>query len=129
MINSSFHHAMAPCLRMFAWNACSVKLKSLELSAAISTYKLDMILISETWLRPGDRFRLPNFVVHRSDRLIGRCGGTALAVRKSIRHTRIHLPDLVSLEATAIEVELGGMGTVRIVSVYAPPSRPFSMED
>jgi hypothetical protein len=46
-------------------------------------------LLSETHLKPHERFSIPNYYFYRTDRHPGRKGGTAVAVRKGIPHNHV----------------------------------------
>jgi hypothetical protein len=59
-----------------------------------------VILLSETHLKPRERFFIPNYHIYRSDCFPRRKGGSAVAARKNIPHTHVDLPPLVSAEAT-----------------------------
>lgn len=61
--------------RVVAWNACGVKQKINKLSVFLGEFHVDVLLISETWLRPYDRLSLISYRVYRSDRLVGRHDG------------------------------------------------------
>jgi len=66
---------------------------------------VDICLLSETYLNPGQPFRLANYVCHRTDRPTLR-GGTAILVRRRIVHHLEPVPGLTHLEATAIQITL-----------------------
>lgn len=52
-------------LKIIHWNRNGVLQKSNELQAFISKNKIDIVLISETKLKPIDRLKLTNFVTYR----------------------------------------------------------------
>ncbi|KAK9694251.1 Endonuclease-reverse transcriptase [Popillia japonica] len=134
-----------------AWNACSLKEKRSELIEVLERYNIDILLVSETFLKPGHRFTLPGYSVCRVDRLrtkggghrftlpgysvcrVDRLrtkgGGTLIATRSHLRHVYPEPPELTSLEATVAVVEVRAIGPIRVFSTYAPPSRPFSADD
>jgi hypothetical protein len=75
--------------------------RKLELEHFLGQHGVDICLLSETLLNPGQVFRLANYVCHRTDRpTVG--GGTAILVRRGITHHPIPVPSLTQLEATAI---------------------------
>jgi hypothetical protein len=57
-------------------------------------------LLSETHLKPHDRFCIPKYHIYWTDRFPDRKGGTAIAVRKGIPHNHVDLPPIISAEAT-----------------------------
>lgn len=123
------HFVRAPSLRVCAWNAEGLTIRMRELQAAMIEYDCDIYLIGETWLRPGNRFSMPNYRIYRTDRLTGRGGGTAVVIKSKITHRHVLTPVRPFLEETTVEVELQGAGVVRISSVYASPSRTFLLDD
>lgn len=118
-----------PQVRVVAWNACGIKRKIDEVLQFLRDGSVDVLFISETWLRPGDRLTFPNFRVYRSDRLVGRNGGTAIAIKQTLKHSYVAVPVLRFLEATIVDVEIRGFGPLRLISVYAPPSRVCDTDD
>ena len=49
-------------LRLAYWNANSIRNKKLELVQFLSDYGIDICLINETHLVPGQDFRMANYV-------------------------------------------------------------------
>jgi hypothetical protein len=64
-------------------------------------------LLSETHLKPRERFFIPNCHFYRTDCFPGRKGGTAVAVRKAIPNNHVDLPPFVSIEATGVCIPTG----------------------
>jgi exonuclease III len=87
-------------LKVFAFNVNGIGRQSHEVSKQLQDLHIDMALFSETHLKPHERFYIRNYHFYRTDRHPGRKGGTAVAVRRRIPHMHIHLPPLVSVEAT-----------------------------
>lgn len=83
-----------------------------------NNYKI--ALISETHLKPNNKFTLTNFKIYRTDRTNRPGGGTAIIIDKHIKHVEILLPTLTRVEATAIKLELNGSHTT-LISAYNPP--------
>ena len=89
----------------------------------LGQHGVDICLLSETILKPGQAFRLVNYVCHHTERPT--TGG---------RHSHLgppwDSPPLSArsgsdhLEATAIQVTLAGK-PVLILAAYLPPSRPL----
>jgi hypothetical protein len=97
--------------------------RKLELEHFLSQHGVDICLLSETFLNPGQAFRLANYVCHRTDRPTAG-GGTAILVRRGIVHHSVPVPGLTRLEATAIQVILAGR-PVLILAAYFSLSRPL----
>ena len=111
----------AKFIGLASWN-CGAQLhnKTNELTRFLADYKIKILLIQETWLKPDITFHIPNYFVYRSDRFPEPHGGTAILVHKSIPHTPITLPPLQNIEATAIEVSFNNK-TLSIISAYKRP--------
>ena len=73
----------------------------------LSQHSADICFLSETFLNPGQAFRVANYACHRTDRPTAG-GGTAILVRLGIVHHSVPVPGLTHLEATAIQVTLAG---------------------
>ena len=115
--------------RLAFWNAEGISGRENELHHFAREHALDLILVSETHLKPDHRSRLQGYHCLRTDRPgRRRGGGTAIYVRRSVVHRPIQLPPLQSLEATAAYVHLGGT-EVLLVSVYHPPRRQFVVNE
>lgn len=111
-----------------AWNACGVAGKREELRIFIEEQHLDILLISETWLRPANKLTIPNYHTYRSDRLTGRNGGVAILIKKDLNHTPIYLSGLHFLEAVGVQISVRSLGPLRVF-VYAPPGRGSDWRD
>jgi len=110
-------------LRLACWNADGVPGRKLELEHFFSQHSVDICLLCETFLNPGQAFRLANYVCHRTDRLTAG-GGTDILVRCGIVHHSVPVPGLTHFEATAIQVTLAGR-PAKILAAYLSPSRPL----
>jgi hypothetical protein len=85
-------------------------------------------LLSETHLKPYERFFIPNYHIYRTDRFPARKGGTAVAVRKGIPHNHVDLPLLVSVEATGVCVPIGNC-EVLLAAVYKSSGHAWNDAD
>jgi hypothetical protein len=102
-----------------------VRGRKLELEHFLSVHGVAICLLSETFLKPNQAFRLANFVCHR--RQTDSRDGTVILVRRGIVHHSVPVPGLTHLEA-AIQVTMAGR-PVKILAVYISPSRPLIGED
>jgi len=100
-----------------------VRGRKLELEHFLGQHGVDICLLSETFLNPGQAFRLANYVCHRTDRPTTG-GGTAVLVRRGIVHHSVPISGLTHLEAIAIQVTLASK-PVLILAAYLSPSRPL----
>lgn len=109
------------------WNAKSVRNKREELLEFIERYRVDVVLISETWLDSVDELKLPNFETYRSDRPTWG-GGVAILCKRWIDHMPTPTPVLTTLEATSIVVNFE-QGPVKIVSAYQTCTKSLVVAD
>lgn len=104
---------------ILSWNANSISSKGPELDQFLYEQSIDVVLLQETFLKPGDNFQLPNYTLYRNDRVRGRGGGTCILVKRRIPHFSITTPDIHGLEATIIQVKADDF-EFRIISCYKP---------
>jgi endonuclease/exonuclease/phosphatase family metal-dependent hydrolase len=105
------------CLKSFNWNSHSIKPKLNELSKFTEDNKIDIIFLSETWLKDSDTFYLPLFDCYRADRPRG---GVALLIRKAIPHTFTRKNSLNYAESVSVKVLDSTPFTV--TSIYCSPA-------
>jgi hypothetical protein len=86
-------------LKIIEFNANGIWRQPYELSKQLQGLLIVVALLSETHLKPHERFYIPTYHLNRTDRFPGRKGGTAVAVRKGSPHNHVDLPPLVSVEA------------------------------
>ena len=91
----------AGTLRHACRNTDRVRGKKRKLKHILGQHGVDVSL-SEIFLKPGQAFRLANYVCHRTDRLTAG-GGTAMLVRRVIQHHSVPVPRLAQLKASAIQ--------------------------
>lgn len=97
------------------WNSRSINNKKTDLIKLINDHSVTVAAVSETWLRPGSRFKIPGFSCLRDDRNDGRAG-SALLINRNHPFTQIHLPPH-SHEINAVAANVMGLN---IISVYIP---------
>ena len=114
-------------LRLACWNADGVHGRKLELKHFLSQHCVDICLLSETFLKPHQAFRLAYYVCHHKDRPTTG-SGTANLVRRGIVHHSLPVPGLNHFEATAVQVILASR-PVKILAAYLSPSRPLIGSD
>jgi hypothetical protein len=85
-------------IKVVAINANGNARQRYELSKQLQELHIDVALLSETHLKPHERFFIPNYHIYRTDRFPGRKGGTAVAGRKDIPHNNVNLLPLVLLK-------------------------------
>jgi hypothetical protein len=77
-------------------------------------------LLSETHIKPHERFFITNYHIYRNDCHPGAKVGTAVAVRKGVPHSYIDLVPLILIEATGICIPLGNK-EILLAAVYRYP--------
>ena len=116
-------------LRIGALNIQSLKPKLSELTHELSRNDYDVMLLSETWLRPTTPNRLlsiPGYTISRVDRRDGRgYGGVAIIIKAGIISTALKLPSSErsdsQLESQWAMLKLDQGRQLVICTVYRPP--------
>ena len=116
-------------LHIGALNIQSLKPKLLELTDAITRYDYDVLLLSETWLRPSTPNRLlviPGYAISRADRPDGRgYGGVAIVTKAGITSMALKLPNSKCpgslLESQWAQLKLPKNRQLIVGSLYRPP--------
>jgi hypothetical protein len=81
-------------MKVVALNANSIARQRYKLSKQLQELHVDVALLSETFLKPLERFFIQNYHIYRVDPIAGRIGGIAFAGRKGIPHSNVDLPPL-----------------------------------
>jgi hypothetical protein len=115
-------------LKIIAFDANDIMKQRYELSKQLEDLHVDVALFSETHLKPHERFFISNYHFYRTDRHPGRKGVTAVSVRRGVPHNYVHLPPLVSVEATGVCIPIGN-SEILFASVYKSPGRAWSDTD
>lgn len=106
---------MAPQANFLQWNIRSIIPKKPDLINLVNDHSIAVAAISETWLRPGSRFRVPGFTCLREDRCDGRAG-CALLIKRGYSISQIPLPPH-SHEINAVAANVMG---INFLSIYIP---------
>lgn len=114
-------------LNLLTWNSRGIRHKTGELELLISEYKIDIVIVTETYLKPHVKISLPNFVCLRRDRLSRPGGGVAIFIKKSIKHARIN-PDVINLESVAIQINNNNK-IITIAAAYNSPGDELLQSD
>ena len=111
-------------------NIQSLKPKVLELRQELARNRYDLIVLTETWMRPSTLNRLiniPGYDIHRRDRpdKTG-YGGVAIVTNELLTYREIPQPsasDNSKLESLWAVVGTGGARRFILAAVYRPPRR------
>lgn len=114
-------------LRIVQWNCQSIKKKTPEIQFRAANF--DVILLSETWLKPEDTVYLNGFDVVRKDREKHTGGGVLIFVNNRLKYKRItniyNCDD--KLELCAIELFLAEE-SILLASCYRPPDQGIDLD-
>lgn len=109
------------------WNACAVTNKKHELMNFLVEENIDIMLLGETWLKNGNNFSIPNYTTYRTDRTAQPHGGTAILIKKHIKHTLQDSKDS-QIENTCIEIQ-STSGPILIIAAYCSPKKKITKAD
>lgn len=110
------------------FNATGIRNKKSEVTEFIEKHKIDILFVSETHLRPAQSFRLRNMIGYRTDRFNRKGGGTAIFLKSNITHNVETLPNLRTLEATAVTIDTN-QGKTTLIAAYLSPGADLIEED
>ena len=118
-------------IRFGLWNARSVNKKVVSISELVISNSLDLLVLTETWLKPQDHVvgqlldLLPGYKITNQPR-ISRGGGLAVLSRSGLT-IRTHTGVLyASFEYMDLIFTSGGM-SIRVISIYRPPPSAKNM--
>lgn len=110
---------------LFNINARSLANNTMELERLLFEYNPDIVIVTETWLRPEIKdceIIPPAYNMIRKDRDT-RGGGVAIIFKEKLR--LVPMPYSPDCESVWCETELSGISCV-IGAVYLPPNAPLS---
>lgn len=112
------------------WNAQSITSisKQLQLELFLENERIDLLLLSETFLKQQHIFNIKNFTVYRNDRLALAHGGVAIAIRSSIHHKLCCPISTNIIENISVEISINNIQTT-ITSAYCPRTSPHFSND
>lgn len=119
---------MAKQLKILQWNSRSINANKYSLVNYISTHDIDVILLSETWLKENQTFTIKGFQCIRQDRHDG-YGGVAILVSNLLNHIVIQLHDNPDTRVMACAVQITLSPPVDIMAIYKPPTVRVSFEE
>ncbi|GJQ87960.1 hypothetical protein Trydic_g12890 [Trypoxylus dichotomus] len=101
------------------WNAQGITKKKNKLRAFIIDNEIDVALLSETFLKAIHTFNIPNYITYRTDPDTKPGGGTAILVRKEIKHYSIGT-NTATMETTAVHIHTK-RGIIALYAAYSSP--------
>ena len=102
-------------IQFLQWNSKSIRHKKHELMYLLNRYSPSVVAVSETWLLPGSRFRIPGFASLRDDRADG-WGGSALLIKRDCPFLQISL----SNHNRDFNIVAAKVMDITFVSLYIP---------
>lgn len=107
-------------LKIHALNVNSIVNRSKRhyLSQHLKAYKPDFLLLSETCLRPPHKLHFENYNLIRSDKN-GNTRGTGIIIKKELKYKQLIIPNLGSIEHTAVTLKDSRGRTLIVVAIYA----------
>ncbi|GJQ66283.1 hypothetical protein Trydic_g4331 [Trypoxylus dichotomus] len=105
---------------MMFWNAQNIVKKKDELRAFITDNEIDVALLSET-------FNISNYVTYKMDRNTKPGGGTAILVRREIKHHSIGT-NTTKMETTAVHIHTK-TGITALYAAYSSPQNDIEEAD
>lgn len=114
-------------IKIAYWNANGLADKKLELKEFLLRKEIDIMLIGETWLKSCHNFKIPNYCTYRNDRTEQPKGGTAILIKKCIKHYQLRsTPN--PIEHTSIQLSTSN-GIYKIISLYCPPRHKVTQKN
>lgn len=120
--------AVKNAIKIMHWNANSIQNKTEELVHFLQEHDIDVALISETHLKPCNKFKVQNYSVYRTDRMRGPGGGTAILVKKLTQHYALPQMETEQTETTGIQLSTTE-GNINIHAIYIPPGNDLPEND
>lgn len=100
-----------------------------ELLLLIETFKIDVVCLNETALKPNKQFSAPGFKIFRFDRPgTTRKGGVLVMVKEDIEAEDLGSAAIDGSEIQLVSIKINKQKSVKIASVYSPPGIVLSQE-
>jgi hypothetical protein len=112
---------MATFLQLALWNANGLHHHTEELKTYLSLRNIEIMLISETHFTDKSHIRIPNYTVYHSNHPNGTAiDGSAIIIKRSIKHHPLNSHTQDFLQATSVSVE-DSTSPLTVSAVYLPP--------
>ena len=116
-------------LRIAIWNANGLSQHTPEILPFLRLQNVDILLISETHFTDRSHFRVPGYDVYSTQHPDNTAhGGTAIIVRRAIKHHAREEYRQDYLQATSITIQ-DEKGALNIATVYSPPKHAIGESD
>lgn len=115
--------------RIALWNANGLTQRRQELALFADTNKIDIMLISETHFTHKNYLNIRGYNIYDTKHPDGTAhGGTAIIIRKNVKHHELTKYEKEHLQATSIEIEEWN-GPLVLSSVYCPPKHTIKSNE
>lgn len=110
-------------VKFMLWNARSIRGKISEYFDFLMENKIDISMVTETWLEKNDKFAHPSYKCFRIDRPNRRGGGVALVINNSLKVRQLKCVDTGLIENIVAELFINDHEILKMVCVYFPGGR------
>lgn len=115
---------MAQLYKIALWNANGLENHKQEVEVFLKHNRVDILLISETHFNSQTHFQIPDYKVYDTkhpDAENRARGGSAVIIRKHIKHFELPKYERDFLQASTIQIE-DWYGPLAVSAVYCPPN-------
>lgn len=114
-------------MKFLQWNSRSASHNKDDLLATTLRENIDIILLSETWLKQDQHFNFNRYHVLRQDRHDGK-GGAAVLIKNKIPFKLKHIQHTIDgLQIVCIETKVNN-SPIQICSIYAKPAHRITTQ-
>ena len=114
-------------LKLAHISICSWRNKEVEISLFLKENNIDVLSLTETWLKSNFQLDIPNYTIARRDRLRRQGGGVAILVRNDIKFDIIDPCSTLNTDNEAITILLrNSQDSISISTIYIPPASTIS---
>ncbi len=110
-----------PCLKIIQHNVLNWTTKKQSQIPNYVSNNPDLILLNSHGVKSSEELNIPGYKVYKINYSENLSDGSAIAVKYNIKHK---LYDDFDTDFLAVEIETS-LGSIRIVTTYLPPKRPF----
>lgn len=109
------------------WNVCSIKTRKIYLETLLFSNKIQIALLSETWLKTQEPFNIKGYDIIRCDRQDG-YGGSCILIKNGIKYSNIDCSRYFNqkLQIYAAKILVYDK-YITFVSIYASPNHNINM--
>ena len=113
-------------LKVMHLNIQSINNKQKELQHHIAVNQIDILSLNETWLKPNQKLKIPNYNTVRKERPTQAGGGVLLAIHRDILFEPININSEEEIIAVKLLRASPEGENIIVVSYYNPPDKQFA---